>query len=317
MRSRFAHERILDVSRSASGPRDHDSSSTAVGVRLGWRWNAVEAVGLYVPGGTASYPSSVLMNADARPRWRACRASPWSMTVPMPRGGKANPLVLAAAADRAGVEEIYRDRRCPGDRGIGVRDGDDPGGRQDRWPGKRLRGRCQAPRLRACRHRHHRRSVRGADPGRCAGAGSRVGRGGPPGAGRTRRGRAVDPDHRRRGALATKVAEPPSSGSLSLAAAGRDRSGRAGSDHGAIIVVEQPGGEALPIDRQDRARASRDRWPRMPTRWPNAVSATPAPSSSGRHTPEAHRRLRRRVRTTCCRRRARRASPPASACWTS
>ncbi len=75
----------------------------ADGIRLGWRWSAVEAAGLYVPGGTASYPSSVLMNAIPA---KAAGVERLVMVVPTP-DGKLNPLVLAAA-QLAGVNEIYR-----------------------------------------------------------------------------------------------------------------------------------------------------------------------------------------------------------------
>ena len=57
----FAHERILAYHRRQT-PQDV-AFIDALGVELGWRWRAIEAVGLYVPGGAASYPSSVLMNA--------------------------------------------------------------------------------------------------------------------------------------------------------------------------------------------------------------------------------------------------------------
>ena len=75
----------------------------AAGVRLGMRWNALDAVGLYVPGGKAAYPSSVLMNAIPA---RVARVARIAMCVPCP-GGVLNPLVLAAAR-RAGVGEVYR-----------------------------------------------------------------------------------------------------------------------------------------------------------------------------------------------------------------
>lgn len=75
----------------------------AAGVELGHRWTAIESVGLYVPGGTASYPSSVLMNAVPA---RIAGVPRVVMTVPAP-GGELNPLVLVAAR-LAGVEEIYR-----------------------------------------------------------------------------------------------------------------------------------------------------------------------------------------------------------------
>ncbi|MCU0838972.1 MAG: histidinol dehydrogenase [Rhodospirillales bacterium] len=73
------------------------------GVRVGWRWTAVAAAGLYVPGGTAAYPSSVLMNALPA---RTAGVERLVMTVPAP-GGAINPLVLAAA-EICGVDEVYR-----------------------------------------------------------------------------------------------------------------------------------------------------------------------------------------------------------------
>lgn len=88
------HERQL--------PKD-DRYTDASGVELGSRWTAIEAVGLYVPGGTASYPSSVLMNAVPA---KVAGCERIVMVVPTP-DGKINPLVLAAA-NLAGVDEIYR-----------------------------------------------------------------------------------------------------------------------------------------------------------------------------------------------------------------
>ena len=78
-------------------------SRDALGVESGWRWSAVEAVGLYVPGGTASYPSSVLMNAVPA---KVAGVERLVMVAPTPRG-EGNPLVLAAAK-LAGINEIYR-----------------------------------------------------------------------------------------------------------------------------------------------------------------------------------------------------------------
>ncbi len=75
----------------------------ALGVELGWRWTAIRAVGLYVPGGTAAYPSSVLMNALPAVVAGCERIV---IVVPAP-DGVLNPLVLAAAG-LAGVDEIYR-----------------------------------------------------------------------------------------------------------------------------------------------------------------------------------------------------------------
>jgi histidinol dehydrogenase len=98
---RRAHERIT-AHHLRQKPVD-DRYTDPVGVELGSRWTAIEAVGLYVPGGTASYPSSVLMNAVPA---RVAGVGRIVMVVPTP-GGVVNPLVLAAAR-MAGVTEIYR-----------------------------------------------------------------------------------------------------------------------------------------------------------------------------------------------------------------
>ncbi|KRB80847.1 histidinol dehydrogenase [Sphingomonas sp. Root710] len=84
--------------------RPADSSRTdAAGVRMGARWGAVEAAGLYVPGGRAAYPSSVLMNAIPA---KVAGVDRLVMVTPTP-DGVVNPLVLAAAA-LAGVDEVWR-----------------------------------------------------------------------------------------------------------------------------------------------------------------------------------------------------------------
>jgi len=83
-------------------PKD-ESFTDDTGAVLGWRWTALDSVGLYVPGGTASYPSSVLMNAVPA---RVAGVSRIVMVTPA-SGGRINPLTLAAAK-RAGVSEIYR-----------------------------------------------------------------------------------------------------------------------------------------------------------------------------------------------------------------
>jgi histidinol dehydrogenase len=83
-------------------PRD-DRYTDPIGVELGSRWTPIEAVGLYVPGGTAAYPSSVLMNAVPA---KVAGVPRIVMVVPAP-DGRINPLVLAAAR-LGGVDEIYR-----------------------------------------------------------------------------------------------------------------------------------------------------------------------------------------------------------------
>ena len=97
----LAHDRVLAYHQRQM-PADL-SFVDALGVELGWRWRAIDAVGLYVPGGAASYPSSVVMNAVPA-KVAGCKRV--VMTVPAP-GGQINPLVLAAAR-LAGVSEIYR-----------------------------------------------------------------------------------------------------------------------------------------------------------------------------------------------------------------
>jgi histidinol dehydrogenase len=97
----FARDRIEAFHRRQV-PQD-DRFTDELGVELGARWTAIEAVGLYVPGGTAAYPSSVLMNAVPA---KVAGVPRLVMVVPAP-GGVLPPLVLAAAK-MAGVDEIYR-----------------------------------------------------------------------------------------------------------------------------------------------------------------------------------------------------------------
>ncbi len=97
----LARDRIETFHRRQM-PKD-ERFADPLGVELGWRWSAVDAVGLYVPGGTAAYPSSVLMNAVPA---RVAGVPRVVMVVPAP-DGKLNPLVLAAA-HLGGVSEIYR-----------------------------------------------------------------------------------------------------------------------------------------------------------------------------------------------------------------
>ncbi|WP_414461856.1 histidinol dehydrogenase [Hyphomicrobium sp. B1] len=97
----FACNRIAEHHKRQL-PTD-DRYTDAAGVELGHRWTAVESVGLYVPGGLASYPSSVLMNAVPA---KVAGVPRIVMVVPSP-SGDLNPLVLAAAKI-SGVSEIYR-----------------------------------------------------------------------------------------------------------------------------------------------------------------------------------------------------------------
>jgi histidinol dehydrogenase len=97
----LAAERIRTY-HAKQKPADSDSVDES-GVRLGARWRAVEAAGVYVPGGRAAYPSSVLMNAIPA---RVAGVDRLVMVTPTPKG-EMNPLVLAAA-HIAGVDEVWR-----------------------------------------------------------------------------------------------------------------------------------------------------------------------------------------------------------------
>jgi len=94
--------RRIEAFHAAQMPKDLDFTDEE-GIRLGMRWTALDAIGLYVPGGKAAYPSSVLMNALPA---RVAGVKRVAMCVPSP-DGVLNPLVLAAAR-LCGVEEIYR-----------------------------------------------------------------------------------------------------------------------------------------------------------------------------------------------------------------
>ena len=97
----LAAQRIRSF-HEAQLPQDYELTDDT-GTRTGWRYTPVEAAGVYVPGGRAAYPSSVLMNALPA---RIAGVERLVMVTPTP-GGEANPLVLAAAR-LAGVDEIYR-----------------------------------------------------------------------------------------------------------------------------------------------------------------------------------------------------------------
>ncbi len=97
----LAHERI-SAYHERQRPADSRWTDDA-GVTMGARWTAVEAAGIYVPGGRAAYPSSVLMNAIPA---KVAGVGRLVMVTPTP-GGEANPLVLAAAA-LADIDEVWR-----------------------------------------------------------------------------------------------------------------------------------------------------------------------------------------------------------------
>jgi len=97
----LAHDRIVEHHQRQLPVNERYTDE--IGVELGWRWTAVESAGLYVPGGLASYPSSVLMNAIPA---KVAGVPRLVMVVPAPRG-ELSPLVLAAA-QLTGISEVYR-----------------------------------------------------------------------------------------------------------------------------------------------------------------------------------------------------------------
>ena len=155
---RLARDRIEAYHRRQL-PGD-DRFTDALGVELGHRWTAIEAVGLYVPGGTAAYPSSVLMNAVPAKVAGVPRAG---------HGGARTRRPAVAAGPGCGQARRHRrnlsHRRRPSGRGAGLWDRNDPPGRQDRRAGQCLCRHRQAAGVRQGRHRHDRRPLRSSDPG--------------------------------------------------------------------------------------------------------------------------------------------------------
>ena len=247
------------------------------GLTLGMRWTPLDAVGLYVPGGKAAYPSSVLMNAmparvagvDAHRHVRAHA------------GRRAQPAGAGRRAPRRRGGDLPR-RRRPGGRRAGLRHRQHRPGRPHRRPRQRLCRRGQAPGVRPCRHRLHRRPVRGRHPRRRRQR-SAPRRHRPARPGRARRGRAGHPDHRQRRASPT-----PSPHAVAAELPTLPRAAIAGASwqaHGAIILVR---------DWDGGGRAWSTAWRRStcssccptPSRC-SPGSATPARCSSARYCPEA------------------------------
>ena len=156
---RLAHQRIEAYHRRQL-PQDQRFTD-AIGVELGYRWTPIAAVGLYVPGGTAAYPSSVLMNAVPA---KVAGVARLVMVVPAPEG-QLNPLVLAAAR-LAGVDEIFRVGGAQAIAALAYGTESIRAGRQDRRPRQRVCGGGEAAGVRQGRHRHDRGTVRGPDPRR-------------------------------------------------------------------------------------------------------------------------------------------------------
>ena len=175
---KLARDRIEAYHRRQK-PTD-DRFTDALGVELGQRWTAIEAVGLYVPGGTAAYPSSVLMNAVPA---KVAGVPRVVMVVPAP-DGKLNPLVLAAAK-LAGVDEIYRIGGAQAVAALAYGTATIKPVAKIVGPGNAYVAAAKRRGVRHGRHRHDRRAVRGAGPRRQERQ-SRLDRRRPAGAGRAR-----------------------------------------------------------------------------------------------------------------------------------
>ncbi len=124
------------------------------GATLGWRWTPVDAAGLYVPGGLASYPSSVLMNAIPA---QVAGVKRLVICAPTP-DGRANPLVLLAA-HLSGVDTIYRIGGAQAVAAMAYGTATISAGGHDHRAGQCLCGGCQAACLWPCRHRHDRGAI--------------------------------------------------------------------------------------------------------------------------------------------------------------
>ncbi len=173
---KLARDRI-EAYHARQKPKD-DRYTDALGVEMGSRWTAIEAVGLYVPGGTAAYPSSVLMNAVPA---KVAGCERLVMVVPAP-DGKLNPLVLAAAK-LAGVDEVYRIGGAQAVAALAYGTQSIKPVAKIVGPGNAYVAGGQAPGVRPGRHRHDRRAV-GSSHSRRQDRQCRLDRGRPAGAGR-------------------------------------------------------------------------------------------------------------------------------------
>ena len=189
---KLARDRIEAYHRRQK-PTD-DRFTDALGVELGHRWSAIEAVGLYVPGGTAAYPSSVLMNAVPA---KVAGVPRVVMVVPAP-DGKLSPLVLAAAK-LAGVDEIYRIGGAQAVAALAYGTATIKPVAKIVGPGNAYVAAAKRVVFGTVGIDMIAGPVRGADPRRQERQ-SRLDRRRSAGAGRARHGGAIDSDHRRRGA---------------------------------------------------------------------------------------------------------------------
>ena len=180
-RIRDYHQRQLEACGRSWSYRDAD------GTLLGQKVTPLDRVGIYVPGGKAAYPSSLLMNAVPA---HVAGVPEIVMVVPTP-GGERNTLVLAAA-HVAGVSRAFTIGGAQAVACAGLRHPDSAQGRQDHRPGQCLRGQREEARLRHGRHRHDRRPERDPRAGRRHDAAG-LDRDGPVQPGRARRAGAEHP----------------------------------------------------------------------------------------------------------------------------
>ena len=271
---KLAHARVMDF-HLRQKPADL-LFTDPLGVTLGWRWRPIDAVGLYVPGGAASYPSSVIMNAVPA-KVAGCRRL--AMVMPTP-DGHINPLALAAARI-AGVDEIYRVGGAQAIAALAYGTDTIAPGRQDRRPRQRLCRGGQAPGVRGRRHRHDRRPQRSRRPRR------------------PQRRSALC--RRRSSWLRPSTTRPRSRSSSPTTQASRGRwKRRWTASLPACRAPRSPARAGATTAQSSSARRSRQRFPlsigwrrsisrswRMTLRRSATKSPTPARSSSAPHTPEA------------------------------
>ena len=164
--------------------------ATEDGTLLGQLVTPIGRVGLYVPGGKAAYPSSVLMNAIPA----QVAGVPVARHLHPGAGGRSQPARSRRRRHARSRGDLPH-RGRPGGRGAGLRHGDDPAGGQDRRAGQHLRGDREENGFRRGRHRHDRRAERDPHPRRRRGRPA-AHRGRPALAGRARRAGDLRPGHR-------------------------------------------------------------------------------------------------------------------------
>ena len=274
---RLAARRIRAFHAASASARGR--SATPAGARLGQLIQPLERVGVYVPGGRAAYPSTVLMNVVPA---RVAGVARGDRGV-AGRRRTGHPPVILAACHVAGVDALYRVGGAQAVAALAYGTRHDPARRQDRRSGERLRRDREAAGVRAGRHRLDRRPERGADRRRRLGA-RRDGRGRPAGAGRARPAGRRGLRHARPAARRARWRRRSTSSSPTLPrrahrARARWRASARSSSTASLAEASR--------SRTGSRPSTSSCWSRDAATLGCRASATPARSSSAPHAPEA------------------------------